>query len=136
MTRNRNFFLKKKVRAQGFPGNLETYTGTHLTMKRSAKRMASMCACVCVRAHVCACVRARVRVCVCVYSECLSVSVCVCHSEKKCQTNGKHDKRRILAILQISSSKHNTNRNTTRGRGPFHQSITVILTGEKKRSSY
>ena len=28
------------------------------------------------------CVRAYVRAC-----------VCVCHNEKKCQTNGKHDKR-------------------------------------------
>ena len=52
-------------------------------------------ACVCVR--VCACVRACVCVCVCVCA-CVFVFVCVwcicvCHNEKKCLTNGKHDKR-------------------------------------------
>ena len=60
--------------------------------------------------------------CVCV-SVSVSVSVCVCHNEKKCQA--------IPAILQVFSSKHNANKSTTRGRGPFHQSITAILTGEK-----
>ena len=43
----------------------------------------------------------------------------------------------VLAILQVSSSKHNAKKITTRVRGPFHQSITAILTEEKreKRSS-
>ena len=36
------------------------------------------------------------------------------------------------AILQVSSSKHNAKKNTTRERGPFHQSITAILTEEKR----
>ena len=36
------------------------------------------------------------------------------------------------AILQVSSSKHNANKNTTRERGPFHQSNTAILTEEKR----
>ena len=35
------------------------------------------------------------------------------------------------AILQVSSSKHNAKKVTTRVRGPFHQSITGILTEEK-----
>ena len=40
------------------------------------------------------------------------------------------------AILQVSSSKHNAKKITTRVRGPFHQSITAILTeGKEKRSS-
>ena len=38
----------------------------------------------------------------------------------------------IPAILQVSSSKHNANKITTKVRGPFHQSITAILTGEKR----
>ena len=37
-----------------------------------------------------------------------------------------------LSILQVSSSKHNAKKITTRVRGPFHQSITVILTEEKR----
>ena len=37
------------------------------------------------------------------------------------------------AILQVSSSKHNGKKITTRVRGPFHQSIAAILTEEKKR---
>ena len=36
------------------------------------------------------------------------------------------------AILQVSSSKHNAKKITTRERGPFHQSITAILTEEKR----
>ena len=36
------------------------------------------------------------------------------------------------AILQVSSSKHNAKKITTRVRGPFHQSITAILTEEKR----
>ena len=35
-------------------------------------------------------------------------------------------------ILQISSSKHNAKKITTRVRDPFHQSITAILTEEKR----
>ena len=62
--------------------------------------------------------------------ECVCVCVCVCHKEKKCQTNGKHDKRH--PILQVSSSKHNAKKITTRERGPFHQSIPAILTEEKR----
>ena len=36
------------------------------------------------------------------------------------------------AILQMSSSKHNAKKITTRVRGPFHQSIIAILTEEKR----
>ena len=36
------------------------------------------------------------------------------------------------AILQVSSSKHNAKKITTRVRGPFHQSITAIITEEKR----
>ena len=38
------------------------------------------------------------------------------------------------AILQVSSSKHNAKRITTRVRGPLHQSITAILTEEKREA--
>ena len=33
----------------------------------------------------------------------------------------------MRAILQLSNSKHNANKNTTRASGSFHQSITAIL---------
>ena len=36
------------------------------------------------------------------------------------------------AILQVSSSKHNAKKFTTRDGGPLHQSITAILTEEKR----
>ena len=39
------------------------------------------------------------------------------------------------AILQVSSSKHNAKKITTRERGPFHQSITAILTEEKREEN-
>ena len=38
----------------------------------------------------------------------------------------------ILAILQVSSSKHNAKEITTRVRGPFHQCVCVM----KKKVSY
>ena len=57
--------------------------------------------------------------------------VCMCHNEKKCRTNGKHDKRH-RRYFQVSSSKHNAKKIATRVRGPFHQSITAILTEEKR----
>ena len=51
----------------------------------------SVCVCVRVCARVCECV------CVCVHMgvlACVCVCVCVCVTmKKKCQTNGKHDKR-------------------------------------------
>ena len=40
------------------------------------------------------------------------------------------------AILQVSSSKHNAKKITTRERGPFHQSITAILTEEKREEKF
>ena len=36
------------------------------------------------------------------------------------------------AILQVSSSRHNAKKIATRVRSPFHQSITAILTEEKR----
>ena len=78
------------------------------------------------RACVCACVRVCVRACV-------RVRAHVCHNEKKCQTNGKHDKPRIPAILQVSSMQQaHRKENYNKLRGPFHQSITAILTEEKR----
>ena len=38
----------------------------------------------------------------------------------------------IPAIFQVSSSMHNAKKITTRAGGPFHQSITAILTEEKR----
>ena len=58
----------------------------------------------------------------------------VCHNEKKvpdeCQAQ-----QAIHATLHLSSRKHNAKKNTTRARGPFHQSITASLSDEKKRSN-
>ena len=89
-----------------------------------------VCVCVCVfvhtRARVCVCVRT----CVCACARAGVVCVCVTMKKKRCQTNGKH--KRHPAILQVSSSEHNAKKITARERGPFHQSITVILTEEKR----
>ena len=61
----------------------------------------------------------------------LHASVCVCHNEKK--VPDEWQARQVTqAILQVSSSKHNAKKITTRVRGPFHQSITAILTDEKR----
>ena len=70
-----------------------------------------MCACVCVLVPV--------------------VCVCVCHNEKKVPDEWQA-RQAAQAILQVSSSKHNAKKITTRVRGPFHQSITAILTEEKR----
>ena len=64
------------------------------------------------------------RVCVC-------VCVCVCHNEEKVPDEWQA-RQATQAILQVSSSKHNAKKITTRVRGPFHQSITAILTEEKR----
>ena len=40
----------------------------------------------------------------------------------------------VLFFVQGSSSKHNATKNTTRVRGPFLQSITAILTEEKREA--
>ena len=65
------------------------------------------------------------RVCVC-------VCVCVCHNEKRGRPDEWQARQATQAILQVSSSKHNAKKITTRVRGPFHQSITAILTEEKR----
>ena len=83
-----------------------------------------LCVCVCVRA----CVRACVRVCVCV---CVRARVCVCVSQRKKVPDEWQARQATPAILQVSSSKHNAKK-ITRERGPFHQSITAILTEEKR----
>ena len=62
---------------------------------------------------------------------CVCVCVCVCHNEKKVPDEWQARQAR-QAILQVSSSKHNAKKITTRVRGPFHQSITAILTEEKR----
>ena len=79
---------------------------------------------VCVRAH------AWVRVCLCLCVR-VCVRVCVCHNEKKVPDEWQA-RQATQAILQVSSSKHNAKKITTRVRGPFHQSITAILTEEKR----
>ena len=65
----------------------------------------------------------RERVCVC---------VCVCVTMKKGVPDEWQARQATQAILQVSSSKHNAKKITTRVRGPFHQSITAILTEEKR----
>ena len=57
--------------------------------------------------------------------------VCVCHNEKRVPDEWQA-RQATQAILQVSSSKHNAKKITTRVRGPFHQSITAILTEEKR----
>ena len=61
----------------------------------------------------------------------MCVCLCVCHNEKKvpCEWQAR---QATPAILQASSSKHNAKKIATRVRGPFHQSITAILTEEKR----
>ena len=59
------------------------------------------------------------------------MNVCVCHNEKKVPDVWQA-RQATPAILQVSSSKHNAKKITTRVRGPFHQSITAILTEEKR----
>ena len=59
--------------------------------------------------------------------------VCVCVSQwKKKVPDEWQAQQAIPAILQVSISKHNAKKITTRVRGPFHQSITAILTEEKR----
>ena len=62
---------------------------------------------------------------------CVCVCVCVCHNEEKVPDEWQA-RQATQAILQVSSSKHNAKKITTRVRGPFHQSITAILTEEKR----
>ena len=59
-----------------------------------------------------------------------SVCVCVYHNEKKVPAEWQAGQA-IPVILQVSSSKHNAKKNTTRVRGSFHQSFTAIRTEEK-----
>ena len=77
---------------------------------------------------MCACVGECERAC---RHACVCVCVCVCHNEKKVP-NEWQARQAIPAILQASSSKHNAKKNTITARGPSHQSITAILSGEKK----
>ena len=62
---------------------------------------------------------------------CVCVRVCVCVSQWKKVPDEWQARQATPAILQVSSSKHNAKKITTRERGPFHQSITAILTEEK-----
>ena len=93
--------------------------------------------CVCV--PVCSVKRKGEWQCMCVFAcLCLRVGVpacaraCVCHNEKRGVPDEWQARQATQAILQVSSSKHNAKKITTRVRGPFHQSITVILTEEKR----
>ena len=58
--------------------------------------------------------------------------VCVCVTMKKGVPDEWQARQATQTILQVSSSKHNAKKITTRVRGPFHQSITAILTEEKR----
>ena len=68
-------------------------------------------------------------VCMCV---CGVVCVCVCVSQWKKVPDEWQARQATPAILQVSSSKHNAKKIATGVRGPFHQSITAILTEEKR----
>ena len=65
---------------------------------------------------------------------CVCVCVCACVSHDEEKVPDEWQEQAIPATLQVSSSKHNAKRNTTRVRGPFHQSITATLTEEKEWS--
>ena len=58
--------------------------------------------------------------------------MCVCVTMKKGVPDEWQTRQATQAILQVSSRKHNAKKITTRVRGPFHQSITAILTEEKR----
>ena len=78
--------------------------------------------------------RANLNVRACVHGVCV-VCACVCHNEKKVPDEWQA-RQATPAILQVSSSKHNAKKITTSVRGPFHQSITAILTEEKREAVY
>ena len=63
-----------------------------------------------------------------------AVTMTVCHNEKKVPVEWQA-RQATQAIVQVSSSKHNAKKITTRERGPFHQSITAILTEKKRREA-
>ena len=95
------------------------------------------CLCVC----VCVCVfflggggGGGVSVCLSQWksARCVCLLVCVCVTMKKKVPDEWQAWQATPAILQVSSSKHNAKKITTRVRGPFHQSITAILTEEKR----
>ena len=54
------------------------------------------------------------------------VCVCVCVSQWKKVPDEWQARQATPAILQVSSSKHNAKKITTRVRGPFHQSIMCV----------
>ena len=65
---------------------------------------------------------------------CVCVCVCVCHNEKK--VPDEWQAQATPAILQVSSSKHNPKKITTRVRGPFHRrSLPSLQKKKEKRSS-
>ena len=41
---------------------------------------------------------------------CVCVCVCVCHNERKCHTNGKHDKRDLRYFKLVAACKENYNK--------------------------
>ena len=86
---------------------------------------ACACVCACVRACVCVCACVCVRACVCV-CVCMRVCVCVCHNENIVPDEWQ-ERQAIPAILQVSSSKHNAKKNTTRVRGLSHQCVCTCV---------
>ena len=82
------------------------YVGRHTSRQSKPTLQTFTCVCVCV------CVRACVRAWVCV--------------------SQWQARQATPAILQVSSSKQNAKKITTRVTGPFYQSITAILTEEKR----
>ena len=70
-----------------------------------------------------------------VWGYCLWISILaykyVCVSRRKKVPDEWQARQATPAILQVSSSKHNAKK-ITRERGPFHQSISAILTEEKR----
>ena len=63
--------------------------------------------------------------CGCKLSKITTLACAVCVTMKKVPDEWQA-RQTIPGILQVSSSKHNAKKITTRVRGPFHQSITAI----------
>ena len=91
---------------------------------RSRTHNVCMCVCVCACMRVCVQLGAvklvllrhwmHLNVMLPVMSEnqfyCTRLYVCVCHNERKCQTNGKHDKRYRWYFKLVAACKENYNK--------------------------
>ena len=97
-------------------------------MSSSLKVCKRFCACLCVfTVGVRVCVGKHVYICVC---------VCVCHNEKRVPDEWQA-RQATQAILQVSSSKHNAKKITTRVRGRFiSRSLPSLQKKKEKKKQF